>query len=307
MKKLSVAFLVILVAGLSILGIIQLKKYNSAMEVSDIGVSFVCNSRWLNTDQVMEYGSFYVDYDGISHQSKETNVLTPQGNAAAISLRLFNGDWAFIRKNDEITIEIYNASQDPLKQMRLTTMPDQILPFQNDVLLRFDKDLFLWQYKETAKLIPFENVSLQEFESGDVKLFACNNKIAASDEHTVVIYDAIQNKSKQIKCNARLLGFSDEDTLVFVDSWDQSSIVFWFQDIFKYSISKQKKFDFGKIKGLSGWNVLCAAFDETGQQMLCVTCNDTILAKTVIVDLNNYTSKELNYRTDTMNFMQWIE
>ena len=307
MKKMAIALLVILVAGLSIFGMIQLKEDNSVMEVSDIGISFLCNSRWLNTDQAMEYGSSYVDYDGISHQSTETDVLTPQGDPAAISLRLFNGDWAFIRENDEITIEIYNASQNLLTQMRLTMMPDQILPFQNVVLLRFDKVLFLWQYKETAKLIPFENVSLQESETGDVKLFACNNRIAASDEHTVVIYDAIQNESKQFKCNARLLGFSDEDTLVFVDSWNHSSIVFWFQDIFKYSISKQKKFDFGKIKGLSGWNMLSAAFDETGQHMLCVTCNDTIIAKTVIVDLENYTSKELDYRADTIDFMQWIE
>ena len=282
-------------------------------ERSGAAFSMVYTQWWIDRYGERQQKSIIVEWNSANESPESHQVTTPHSKKANISLQTDSQDWVFACVGDPVAVSAFSVDGTLIREIRLETMPDQMMNFNGAVLIRYDKALYIWKYRESDRVLPFGRIQCPESEEDQIiRWFAFGDTIAVSNGKIVNIYNALNDQTKTVRCKGRLLGFLNEDTLMFTKTTFLHFFAFPFPNIFLYSIPKNRQHCIQRVKGLHSYQkIFEAAFDLSGNYMIAYTngCITPVDYSASLIDVNDYSCKaDLDYETmGLMCSLQWIE
>lgn len=282
-----------------------LRNYvTSSVELPEISFSFIKNNYLLRFDNKKNYDTSIIRGDTTTGEADVSELKTPYGKNVASAVQLSDHGWCYIFISKCITAEVFSNEGKRIKEVVLQQVPDQILPFHNGVLFRFGSSLYDWQYNDSDHITIFDRVQIRPDVDEEFRLYTFNNRLVFQEGYRISIFDEATSSLDSVHIKADILGFINEDTLVFRGPIN----IFGIQYLFKYSISRHKKYDYGLVKGLpiSYW-FIDAAFSPDSKYMIALASVEFTQRQGVVVDMERYESKLIDYYNDSLGSLQWIE
>ena len=230
-----------------------------------------------------------------SETLQKEKILSEYGNVLS-TVYLSNGEKCLLIKSnayDSFLLSIMNSENKAVYECDLDFIPDQILEYNDGLLLRNNDSLIFWKFRKNSSITSaeFHNDYCAE------KIWSNGKEIVYKWKENTYLYG--DESQKTIKSNWNCLGFSDDKTVVF-----EKDLPMGFCLICKYSIDDDKYYSY-QLLHIPGYIVSQTAFSPDGKYMMFFSSDGEGGLKTYILDMKYYTKKKLDSEIYALSF-QWL-
>ena len=301
MKKFFIAICVGLLLIISITVSIAVSLHiNANKDIPLDKFQILMNLFYESEDGTEYYDSSVYTFVDLKVDSVEDSFHTANNDTIMARKLIDNSMFVISKEQSSIAVNIYTDDGDCKGQLYIEHLPEQVLEFNDKVLLRFEDEIYTWDYKSGSTIL--EKIEIPTVTKNS-KIFSNNKRICVANDSSVHIYDSALNEEKRLKNKSDCLGFINEDTIVFIKQHLNGAPII----LYRYNITKKRYCDFGLIYLTAGY--ICdydVAFDPSGRYMFCFSPSDLGIAYAYIFDLDTFAKKSLDFDVYDLASYQWI-